>query len=319
MWKKMVKLNKETAILEENKTLLLIERGRELPSTLNAYQTLCVTHFANFSGPPKSERRNHHVQEAWKKGLRDYYGSWMLEEPGQEERQGKLWCPIMKEYHPFKSMCASHIISHSQGYANVAYMLGDKGDVAKGSAHIWNFGNGLVIYKALKKQFDDGDFVIVPIPNGPHVPARLRFVLLNTADGHHRVNDYGPRYSELDGRELEFKTTERPGYRYLYWHYITCLLRAVKRIKGAPESIKAKIPNGPIWSTPGAYMRKSMSKHLGRAIGDYDVDDREFEEGLFGGVGGKSAEEEVAIAAKAAEAFEEISSGEDDEYDEDDD
>lgn len=66
-------------------------------------------------------------------------------------------------------------------------------------------------------------------------------------------------------------------------------------------------------------MRKSMSKHLGRAIGDYDVDDREFEEGLFGGVGGKSAEEEVAIAAKAAEAFEEISSGEDDEYDEDDD
>lgn len=46
-----------------------------------------------------------------------------------------------------------------------------------------------------------------------------------------------------------------------------------------------------------------MLKRPGQSIGDYDLNDRDFEEGLFGGVGEKSAEEEVAIAAKAAEAF----------------
>lgn len=59
------------------------------------------------------------------------------------------------------------------------------------------------MYKELRKQFHDGDFVIVPVPNGPNFSTNLRFVLLNTAYGHHRVNEYGSEYSELDGRELE--------------------------------------------------------------------------------------------------------------------
>lgn len=102
------------------------------------------------------------------------------------------------------------------------------------------------MYKVLEKGFKNADFVNVPVSNGPHFPARLRLVLLNTAYRYHRVGDHGPRYSELDDRELEFKTEARPDYRYLYWHYVTYLMRAVKWEKATIEFIRAKLPNAPI-------------------------------------------------------------------------
>lgn len=49
------------------------------------------------------------------------------------------------------------------------------------------------------------------------------------------------------------------------------------------QSIKDKIPNRPIWSTTGSYMRKSMLKQLRRVIGDYDIDEQEFEGRFPGG------------------------------------
>ena len=64
-------------------------------------------------------------------------------------------------------------------------MLGDEGDVAKESAHIQNFHLCSLMDKGLEKQFDDGGYVIVPVPR-EHVPAK-------------------PRYSELDDREPETK------------------------------------------------------------------------------------------------------------------
>ncbi|MCJ1341875.1 hypothetical protein MMC31_000053 [Peltigera leucophlebia] len=143
------------------------------------------------------------------------------------------------------------------------YMLGNEVNPVKGAAHISNSRNELIMYKVLEENFDNADFVIVP--NGPHFPARL--------------SDHGPRYSELDGRELEFKTEARQGYRYLYWHFVTSLMRAIKWEKATLESIKAKL----IWSTPGAYCRKIMLKRLGQSLGYYDMNDRDFEEGLFEG------------------------------------
>lgn len=57
----------------------------EFRSTLDDYSNAHIRYFASISGPPISERRNPHDQETRKKGVRDYYGSWMLEEPGREE------------------------------------------------------------------------------------------------------------------------------------------------------------------------------------------------------------------------------------------
>lgn len=108
---KRAKLNREAKILEEKRNSMCMKRGEEFQSTLDAYSNAHIRYLANFSGPPISERRKHHDHEGWKKGLRDYYGS--MEEPGWGEHQGKLWCPILKGYYPFKSMCAAHIIPHS--------------------------------------------------------------------------------------------------------------------------------------------------------------------------------------------------------------
>lgn len=46
------RLPNETANLEQNKILLLIERGEELPIILKAYVASSVANFARYSGPP---------------------------------------------------------------------------------------------------------------------------------------------------------------------------------------------------------------------------------------------------------------------------
>lgn len=53
-------------------------------------------------------------------------------------------------------------------------------------------------------------------------------------------------------------------------------------------------------------MRKSMLKQLRRVIGDYDIDEQEFEGRFPGGCIEKPAEEVVAIASKAAEGLEKV-------------
>ncbi|KAI9876597.1 MAG: hypothetical protein M1830_006155 [Pleopsidium flavum] len=160
--------------------------------------------------------------------------------------------------------------------------------------------------KSLEQQFDQGDFVIVPIPTAPDEPQRLR------------AGDFGPRYSELDGTELEFRGTARPGLRYLYWHYVTSILRAIKWEKTSWKDLKAKFPGGPIWATPGPYLRRSMLRHLAQAIGDYDLNDEEFEEGVYEGAGQKPSTDEEAIAAEVADKLEIDPNDEGDDDDDDD-
>lgn len=50
------------------------------------------------------------------------------------------------------------------------------------------------------------------------------FVYINV--GSHRISDQGPlAWRDLDGRELVFMNKQRPGRRYLYYYYVTTLLR----------------------------------------------------------------------------------------------
>jgi hypothetical protein len=181
-------------------------------------------------------------------------------------------------------------------YENIAWLMGDEGDMAAGSQHVWNFKNGLIIETGLERSFDRGDFIIVPIFTSPGQPQRLRFVLLNHALSHHRATEHGPRYSELDGTELEFKSAGRPGLRYLYFRYVTTLLRAIRWKKTDWDSLKKRFPDGPIWATPGPYLRKGMLRQLALSIGDLELQTGDFQEGICEGTGEKDvgAEKEIA-------------------------
>jgi len=304
IWRKRTRLNKERTTLQQDRNNILERMNKENPKILEAYKTAITTSFASKSAPPATERRDRHTHDEWKRHLRSWYNATQPLEPGQDPKDRHIWCPILKRFYSAKYRCAAHIVPHFMGYENVAWMLGEEGDIAEGSHHIWDFRNGVVMAKALEKQFDEGDFVIVPIPTAPNEPQRLRFVLINTAYSHHGVGEWGPHYSELDGTELEFRGTARPGLRYLYWHYVTSILRAIKWEKTGWKDLKAKFPDGPIWATPGPYLRRSMLRHLAQAIGDYDLNDKEFEEGVCWGAGHKPSTDEEAIAAEVADKLE---------------
>jgi hypothetical protein len=187
IWKKRFRVNRERTTLHQERQAVIEQMAADNPKMAAAYKTAVMATFAANSMPPSSERRNKHKHDIWKAHLREYYNAVLPANPNQIETQ--IWCPILKSYKAAKYRCAAHIVPHFIGYENAAWMFGDEGNMAAGSAHIWNFKNGLVMSKSLEMQFDAGDFVIVPIPG--------------TKDG-------------------------RPGLRYLYWHYVTSILRAVK-------------------------------------------------------------------------------------------
>ncbi|KAI9770739.1 MAG: hypothetical protein M1840_002989 [Geoglossum simile] len=294
VWKKKLYLNKERTALHQHREAVIKQMVADYPTMAAAYRAAVMTNFTAHSGPPSSERRNKHHHDKWKQSLRELYNAVLP--PGSNS---SLDGPILGE-----------------GYENVAWMLGDEGDIAAGFSHIWNLRNGLIMSKDLEKRFDAGDFVIVPIPTENGAPQRLRLLLLNPALGRHRYVETGKFYSELDGTELEFKGNWRPGLRYLYWHYVTSILRAAKWETAGWDDLKNRFPDGPIWATPGPYLRKSMVQQLGMAIGDYEVKE-EFTEGVCDGAGQKSPIDERAIAADVAERLE-ISSDDDSDWSGDD-
>jgi HNH endonuclease len=320
IWKKKLYLNKERTTLQQHREAVIKQMVADYPTMAAAYRVAVMTNFTAHSGPPSRERRNKHHHDKWKQSLRELYNA-VLPPGSTSSSDGPIlgegiWCPITKQYAGPLYRCAAHIIPHFIGYENVAWMLGDEGDIAAGFSHIWNLRNGLIMSKDLEKRFDAGDVVIVPIPTENGAPQRLRLLLLNPALGHHRYVETGKFYSELDGTELEFKGNWRPGLRYLYWHYVMSILRAAKWETAGWDDLKKRFPDGPIWATPGPYLRKSIVQQLGMAIGDYEVKE-EFTDGVCDGAGQKSPIDEKAIAADVAERLE-ISSDDDSGWSDDD-
>ena len=75
----------------------------------------------------------------------------------------------------------------------------------------------------------------------------------------------------------------------------------------------------PFWATPGPYLRKSMLTHLARAIGDYDPNKEDFQDGTYEGDGDKPSYDEEAIAAEVADKLEIDPEDDSDDDDDDDD
>ena len=67
------------------------------------------------------------------------------------------------------SMCGAHCATF-HGVRASGLDVGCRRDMAEGSSITWDFRDGLVVTKSLEKEFEDGDFVIVPIPTAADQP-----------------------------------------------------------------------------------------------------------------------------------------------------
>jgi hypothetical protein len=103
------------------------------------------------------------------------------------------------------------------------------------------------------------------------------------------------KIGDLDGTELEFKNENRPAHHFLYYHFVSTLLRYVRYEKPGWAEKRVNLPTGKIWATPGPYLRRSMLKALADVIGDCEPPEEVFD-GVFDGKGVKPPEEEKLIA-----------------------
>ncbi|KAI9761976.1 MAG: hypothetical protein M1840_001505 [Geoglossum simile] len=243
-----------------------LEGGKfdEEPDQAAAYAELLTNMWRSRETPASWESRNPHEHSHWKGGLRYFYNA---KDP---EDENGLWCPILKD--------------------NAGYLFGEP---SRGAEIIWSMGNGLVMDNALEKQFDKGDFVLVPIPTEPGRPSRWRF----------------KKIGDLDGTELEFKNENRPAHRFLFYHFVSTLLRYVRYEKPGWAEKRVNLPTGKIWATPGPYLRKSMLRVLANVIGNCEPSEEVFDR-VFDGKGGKPRQEEKLIAQEILVDREKLTEGE---------
>jgi len=291
-WKKRARLANEDVTISRQRARILRELAGgsfdEEPDYAAAYAELLTNMWKFHERTADWEARNSHQHDGWKDGLRHYYNAY------DPENEDYLWCPILKEYAPSGNRTAAHIVPHSIGYTNAGYLFGDRD---RGSEFIWSMGNGLVMDSGLETLFDKGDFVLVPITAEPGKPSCWRFDLMNEKlRTYHLPSMTGARtYGELDGIELEFKNNNRPAHRFLYYHFVSTLLRYMRYEKPG-WAVRVILPTGKIWATPGPYLRKSMLKALANAIGDCEPSKELFGDGVFDGKGNGSPQEEKVIA-----------------------
>ncbi|KAI9768930.1 MAG: hypothetical protein M1840_004526 [Geoglossum simile] len=256
-----------------------------------AYAELLTNLWKTHESPAGWEARTPHEHNEWKAGLRYSYNAY-----DPEDREN-LWCPVLKAYGRAAYRTAAPIVPYSIGYTNAGYLFGDP---SRGAEFLWSMGNALVMDRALEKQFGRGDFVLVPIPTERGEPSRWRFILMNENLRTHKLGLVSctsyEKYGDLDGTELEFKNDNRPAHRFLYYHFVSTLLRYARYEKPGWAEKRVNLPTGKIWATPGPYLRKSMLKALANAIGDYEPPAELFGSGVFDGKGSKSPQEEKLIA-----------------------
>ncbi|KAJ9641486.1 hypothetical protein H2199_005456 [Coniosporium tulheliwenetii] len=267
------------------------------------------------SGARLEKGRESGDQSNFRKFLRLTYTPPGFDDP----RLPKSWCHVTGQHLRDEEIKAAHIYPVAAGEVTAAYIFGL--DVEDGYTALWSVRNGLLLYDEVEKAFDAARFVIIPDPDAEgedeYKVVILDESLLDMPLGIANV-DFGWR--ELNNRRLQFKTTARPGRRYLY---VRCLLSLFsgKRfdVKGW-EADFAKVGGGTIWGTPGKWVRGSIIKALAYEIGDVN----NLEEITKEEIGSEFPDQvsplkEKRMAVAIRQAVEEGSDGEDRDDDEEDD
>ncbi|KAI4134399.1 MAG: hypothetical protein LQ347_001557 [Umbilicaria vellea] len=233
-------------------------------------------------------KRTGQQQIEWGNQLRVWYDA------VNPDDKKSYWCPISKSYGNRHYRCNAHIVPFSLGTENIEYLFGEPKDT--GLDIVWRNENALIIDKGLETAFDKGAFVLIPILTRPDEPTRWKTVLLDNTR-RNTVFSAGPHtFNDIDGVELEFKNNNRPGRRYLYYHYCVSILRAVRFQTPGWADAKVKASTGQVWATWGPYLRKSLLLKLGEVLGDTKLPEEFVEAGTFEGDDNVDKEEETIKA-----------------------
>ena len=220
-------------------------------------------HFGFKSTEDKEGR--YYTESSWSDDLCDYYNALDPKDPDF------LWCPITKEYERSSNRKCVNIVSQRIPSTTIGYLFGGHED---GVRIKWSMQNALILNSAMQSAFEKGWFVLLPLERKLNDPnERWLFYLLAKDKANER---WGIKKSEgtwgmLHGSELEWKNENRPDQRFLYFHFVSSLLRYMSYEKPVWEDLSLfmdHLPTGSAWANkPGPpYLRKSLLRVMARSI-----------------------------------------------------
>ncbi|TID00138.1 hypothetical protein CH35J_005798 [Colletotrichum higginsianum] len=205
----------------------------------------------------------------------DRFRTELIKAHGQNPYTEKMfWCPIGRSKFNKKAMVAAHIVKHNVGENSARALFGEHP-----TGHINSVKNGLMMLDILETAWDQGRFVIVPVIDDHGNPVVdeenpdgcLQVIVLDNTLQKEYQEEYGSQVVQLNNCILKFynKNTERPSRRYLYFKYVTTILRRerfnVRRATGDRQLIQAAARG--LWASPGTYLQKSTLYKLSRQLG----------------------------------------------------
>jgi hypothetical protein len=174
-----------------------------------------------------------------------------------------MWCPIYRDWHPFKKVKAAHLVPFNLGYQTMGDLFGEED---RGHELVWSMGNGMMMHRDFEEAYDEHKFCLLPIEK-PGQPDGWKLVLIDEEMRFKKVNAV-QIWDYYDGRELEFLNDQRPSRRFLYFHYFFCIYRAMQERTKGWQKARDRSRTRKLWATPGPYLRMSMLKKLAEVIGD---------------------------------------------------
>ena len=250
------------------------------------------------------------------------------------ETRDALWCHIANRWVNTNYIKAAHVFSYKHGKDIMNAIFGKEPGV---ESELFSPLNGLIMSDLAEAKFDQGFLVVVPDLEEGASAAKIQ-------DGHacsekgykiRVVNKEGKAmktsidvtdektWNDLDNQVIQFRSSFRPRSRYLYFHYLTCMLRRAWTTEKQGDALKDRLGNR-YWATPGPYLRGMFLKGFVNEVGH--VFEEVVQGGAIEGVVVEQAEEEadltaVWVAAQqimlSHEGQEEIGDSDDDDDDDD--
>ncbi|KAJ5679974.1 hypothetical protein N7462_008218 [Penicillium macrosclerotiorum] len=227
-----------------------------------AYAEAIVTQIMKADGNLPASPFN---KREFKRAVNDYYGV--------AEYSDQTWCHVLGRHLERKSVKAAHIVPKSMDLSQLAHLFGDQDAVTTLPQ------NGLSLHHKVENLLDKGDIVIVPMPGNLTSPTSWKCLVINETIKEHTVytsdRQKGEerkiiRVKDLDGRQLDFLSDNRPRRRYLYLQFIVSYLWAKKR---ELPNIAEKVETRKFWPSGGDYLRKSTLQTMARCISGCEIPD----------------------------------------------
>jgi hypothetical protein len=244
-----------------------------------------------------------------------------------DPRRLTLWCPIIKDWVPQTHGIAAHIFAYMHGQEVMDTIFG-----MMEKPELFSPLNGMIVSDLVENIFDEGFMTIVPrLSDNPTLGQialwnnsepkeyKIRIIDPTNRNAQNFIGQLNTKWEDLDGTNVEFRSSFRPRARYLYFHYCIQVLRRAWRASDqhAAQQLQKEFGKG-YWGTVGPYLPESMLRAFVEELG------HEYEGLLTGAVDDRATANEedrnllVAVASSQVKAPRRADIEDDDEDDDED-